>query len=312
MTDSSLDLSKVLREIDDEVRARRAAGDFPPGMERDLDLVFARFAPANVNGDDLDAVIEAADRTSFVDPDPPVESRIRAVSYLKRVERKLLGWFFRYLAQQVTAFAGVVVQALRLLGRRIEALEEATPGANPALLDTVRRADRTSLEGGLVAAVADHLRGVRGRVLVTEAGDGALLRALAELDVYGVEPRADVVESAALAGLEMRAGEPLEHLRAVDGGALEGIVLLGVVDRVPLGTQLALVERAAAALGTGGRLALVGSRPEAWGSANPIEADLAPGRPLRPATWVHLLEQQGFLGSTVVDGDAAFVITASR
>jgi hypothetical protein len=85
-----------------------------------------------------------------------------------------------------------------------------------------------------------------------------------------------------------------------------------VVDRVPLGTQLALVERAAAALGAGGRVALVGSRPEAWGSANPIEADLAPGRPLRPATWVHLLEQQGFLGSTIVDGDAAFVITASR
>jgi hypothetical protein len=312
VSEGTLDLAKVLREIDDEVRARRAAGDFPPGMERDLDLVFARFAPANVNGDDLDAVIEAADRTSFVDPDPPLESRIKAVSYLKRVERKLLGWFFRYLAQQVTAFAGVVVQALRLLGRRIEALEEATPGANPALLDAARRSARAPLDAQLTEAVARHLSGVRGRVLVTEAGDGALLRSLAELDVYGVEPRADLVESASLAGLELRADEPLEHLRAVHDAALEGVVLLGVVDRVPLGTQLALIARAAAVLGPAGRLALVGTRPESWGAANPIEADLAPGRPLRPATWVHLLEEQGFLGATVVEGDGAFVITASR
>ena len=81
---------------------------------------------------------------------------------------------------------------------------------------------------------------------------------------------------------------------------------------MPLGAQLAIVERAAAVLGPGGRLALLGTRPESWGVANPIEADLAPGRPLRAATWVHLLEEQGFVEATVVEGDGAFVVTASR
>ena len=54
-----LDLQQVLREIDDEVRARRAAGEFPPGMERELDLLFARFAPPTVSGDNLDGLLEA-------------------------------------------------------------------------------------------------------------------------------------------------------------------------------------------------------------------------------------------------------------
>jgi len=51
MSQPGVDLQQVLREIDEEVDARRAAGDFPPGMERDLDLVFARFAPATTSGD---------------------------------------------------------------------------------------------------------------------------------------------------------------------------------------------------------------------------------------------------------------------
>ena len=312
MSETVVDLQQVLREIDEEVRARRASGDFPPGMERDLDLVFARFAPATVSGDDLDGLIQGAERTSFIDPDPPTESRIPAVSLLKRVERKLLGWFFRYLAQQVTAFGGIVVQALRLLGRRVEALEAATPGANRALLDVALRTSRPAAAGGLADGVAAHLDGLGGRVLVAAAGDGTLLQRLAGLDAYGVEPRLDLAESAALTGLDVRAGDPLEHLQAVDDGGLAGLVLVGVVDRAPLGVQLALAERAAAVVGDGGRVAIVGTDPAAWGAANPVEADLAPGRPLHAATWVHLLEEQGFLGTSVTEADGTYLVTASR
>ena len=125
-----LDLQQVLREIDEEVRARRASGEFPPGMERELDLLFARFAPPTVTGDDLDGLLEAADRTSYIDHHPPTASSFAPLSLIKRVEWKLFGWFFRFVTQQVTAFAGIVVQALRLLGRRVDALEHATPGAD--------------------------------------------------------------------------------------------------------------------------------------------------------------------------------------
>lgn len=304
----TVDLAKVLAEIDEEVRTRRAKGDFPPGMERDLDLVFARFAPVAVHGDDLDGLIAAADRTAFIDPDLPTESRLPAVSIVKRVERKLIGWIIRWLTQQVTAFGGVVVQALKLIARRLERLEEVSAGADPALLGSAASSSATRLDD----VIASHLAGVQGRVLVAESGDGALLRTLGDLDVYGVEPRADLAESAALTGLDVRNDAVLDHLRLVESGALSGVVLAGIVDRAPVGAQVALLEHAARVVGPGGRLAVAGTSPAAWGTDNPVEADLAPGRPLHPATWVHLLGQVGFAGPAVVERDGAYVVTAAR
>src|SRR5688500_5277877 len=142
---ASVDLQQVLREIDEEVEARRAAGDFPPGMERDLELIFARFAPVAVNTDDLEGLIEQADRGAFIDVDPPTGSRIPAVSIIKRVQHKLLSWYLRYVAQQVSVFASSTVGALKLLGRRVAELEASTPGADPAV----------RAESGRVAAAPD-------------------------------------------------------------------------------------------------------------------------------------------------------------
>jgi hypothetical protein len=314
MTETGVDLQRVLQEIDEEVRARRASGDFPPGMERDLDLIFARFAPASVSGDDLDAIVEAADRTSFIDAIPPTESKIPAVTILKKVERKLLHWFFNYLAQQVTAFAGVVTQALRVLSGRVSALEEATPGANPTLLEAARRTSRPAAAGALADRAAAHLSGVTGRVLVAEAGDGSLVRRLVDagLDAYGVEPRLDLSEAAALDGLEVRADEVLDHLRAVDEHALAAMVLVGVVDRAPLGTQLAMADLAGHVVAAGGRIVVVATDPGRWGADNPVEADLAPGRPLRAATWAHLLQERGFGAVEVHESGDRYAVTATR
>lgn len=311
---TAVDLPRLLAEIDEEVRSRRASGDFPPGMERELDLLFARFAPATVSADDLDGLLQSAERSSFINPDPPTESRIPAVSFLKRVERKLLGWFFRFLAQQVTAFGASVVRALRLLGRRVEALEAATPGANEALLELARSVARPASAGSAVDAVVGHVAGSGGRILVAEAGDGAVLEALraAGADAYGVEPRADRAESLVLAGADVRRDDARSHLAAVADGALGGLVLAGVVDRAALGVKLALVARAAEVLPPGGRLALIGSDPATWGTDDPIEADLAPGRPLHAETWSHLLGEHGFTQIGAVAADGRTVLTAVR
>jgi hypothetical protein len=285
MTVPDLDLDRVLREIDEEVRARRAAGDFPPGMERDLEVVFAQFAPPTLTGDDLDALVQAADRAAFIQSEPPLASRIPAVSLLKKVELKLLGWFFRFISQQVTAFAGITVQALRQLADRVESLEHATPGANPALVGLARALDSMPpLEEALAA-----LGPVDGRVLVpNEEAAAKTPNAYATVD------------------------DLAEHLALVDDDALAGIVFAGVVDRAPLGTQVALVERAARVLRAGGRVAIVASAPGTWGATNPVEADLAPGRPLHAETWAHLLREHGFGDVQVAPGDGQSVITATR
>ncbi|MEN3271650.1 MAG: hypothetical protein V7636_411 [Actinomycetota bacterium] len=307
---SDIDLQQVLREIDEEVAARRAAGDFPPGMERDLDLIFARFAPATHSADDLDALIEQADRGAFVDVDVPTASRMPAVAYVKRGLRKLMSWYLRYLAQQVSVFASSVVGALKLLGRRVEALEASTPGADPAVRAAWLRASTPPDVGGIAGAVVDELHGVTGRVLVAECGDGALVQALrdAGLDAYGCDPR-----TAAVAGLDLRTDDVLDHLRAVDHEALGALVLLGVVDRVAVGVQLTLVDRAADVLATGGRVAVVGNAPESWGrTTSVVEADLAPGKPLHAETWSHLLTERGFADVDVRDGEPTYVVAATR
>ncbi|MCU1376503.1 MAG: hypothetical protein JWO68_3789, partial [Actinomycetia bacterium] len=173
---------------------------------------------------------------------------------------------------------------------------------------------RPAPTGALTAALADHLAGVTGRVLVGEAADGSLLREVAATgaDAYGIEPRIELADSLALAGLDVRSDEVAAHLDDVDDDVLGGLVLAGVVDRVPLGAQVALVARAAAVLAPGGRLAVVASSPATWGTANPVEADLAPGRPLHPETWAHLLTEHGFSDVQVTGGEPVALVTAVR
>ena len=310
-----IDLNQVLREIDDEVEARRASGDFPPGMERDLDLIFARFAPAMTSGDDLDALLEQADRGAFVDVDVPTASRLPAVSIVKRVLRKLMAWYLRYIAQQVSVFAGSAVGALRLLGRRVTALEAVTPGADPTVRDASRRAAVPPALAPFAGTIVERLRDRSGRVLVAECGDGALVRALVDagIDAYGCDHRLALAEAAALTGLEVRTDDVVEHLGAVDHEALAGLVLAGAVDRLPVGAQLALADLASGVLATGGRVVIVGTDPKAWGrTTSVIDADLAPGKPLHAETWAHLVAERGFARVEVQAGSPHYLVTAVR
>ena len=312
---ASVDLQQVLREIDEEVAARRASGDFPPGMERDLDLIFARFAPAMTSGDDLDALIEQADRGAFVDVDVPTGSRLPAVSIVKKVLRKLMSWYLRYVTQQVSVFAGSTVSAMRLIGKRVDALEAATPGADPAVRDASRRAAPPPELSPFADAVLAQLRGASGRVLVAECGDGALVRALVDagLDAYGCDPRLALSEAASLDGLDVRPDEVLDHLRAVDHEALGGLVLAGAVDRLPIGSQLALADLAANALVTGGRLAVIGTEPDAWGrTTSVVDADLSPGKPLHAETWAHVLGARGFRVADEQHRPTHYLVMAAR
>lgn len=310
-----LDLDLVIREIEDDVRARRASGAFPAGFERELDLIFARFSPAPATVDDLEGVIQAVEAAAAVDVDVPTGSNLPAVAPVKRVLRKLVEWYMRYLAQQVSTFSTSTVAALRLLHRRLEAVEGATPALDRRALDEARRFVTIADVGPFEGVVSELLAGVDGRVLLAECGDGSLLRTLVGLgaDAYGVDPHQELVEQVAGSGLEARNDEALHHLRAVGEESLAGLVLCGCVDRSALGAQLELADRASAALVDGGRVAVVGTSPEDWaGSAGVVAADLSPGRPLHAATWVELLERRGFRSVRRHDGPAAFAVTGSR
>jgi hypothetical protein len=302
--ETPLDLHRVMAEINAEVRQRRAAGDFPPGLERELDAMFARYAPATT-GADFDDVLEAADRTSFVHADVPILSNHAVLGYAKRALRPMTAWYMRFMAQQVTAFAGAITRAVRLLGRRVDALERVTvKAAEQSLAEIIERRAGADLTPWL-DVVSTALAGVDGRVLHAECGSGALLARLVAdgRDAYGIEPTEALAMAAAQMGLDVRADDVLTHLRAVPEGALAGLVLSGAVDCLPLGSVLELADLATAKLAPGGLLVVLSSSPAAWArSLDPVISDLSPGRPLHPETWRELLQHRGFTDAVVHAG----------
>jgi hypothetical protein len=289
----SLDHEKLLSEIDAEVKRRRESGDIPADLERELDLVFARFAPVDALEADFEQVLTRAEQATFIDTIAPVESSRPVVPYFKLVVRKIVGWYMRYVAQQTTGFAHAITRATRLLGERVDVLEQASPGAAPPMPST------TDDMAYWAPVVADRLAGVKGRVLHGEAGDGALLAVLAAagIDAYGVDtvPRAGLTH-------EVREDDVVVHLKAVPDDALGAVVLSGGVDRMPLGAQLRLADLAAAKAPV---VVVIGRDPAAWARSHaPVEVDLSPGRPLHAETWRHLLAERGLVDTEVIAGPA--------
>jgi hypothetical protein len=303
----SIDLIRLQSEINDEVRRRRASGDFPPGLERELDAVFARYAPAGT-GDDFEEVLSAAETTSFIHADVPTTSRLLPLAYAKKFLRKAMAWYVRFLAQEVTAFAGAITRSVKLLAGRVDTLETITVVAAERTLAEVRERRSGPDLSPWSPVVVDALRSAPGRVLHTECGAGAILAALsaAGADVYGIEPVESLALEASQAGLDVRTDDALTHLRALGDATLGGIVLSGCVDALPLGEVLELADRAADVLVPGGHLVVLSDGPAAWSLAlDPVVSDLAPGRPLPAETWRHLLGARGFAEMRVDNGPGA-------
>jgi len=314
LSDDHVDMQKLAGEIEAEVRARRAAGEYPPGFERDLDRLFDRFAPPEVSTD-FDAALERAEDLVIIDPVIPVASRNAGLGAVKRVEARLLSWYHVWLAQQISALATAINTAMRLLGARVEELEHVT-GDVARARGVGARLPAIRDDTVWTSAVVDACKECNGRVAVVECGDGALLAALVDagLDGYGVEPRATIADAARARGLEVRTDDGTAHLHAVGAGALGGLVLRGLVERAQLGELLLLVDAAASKLATGGRLVVCSMRASAWGEgATAAEADLVAGHPLHPETWRAVLPEQGFSDVEVHEaGAGAYVVTAVR
>jgi hypothetical protein len=314
LPDDAVDIHKLAAEIEAEVRARRAAGEYPPGFERELDQLFDRFAPPEVSND-FDAALERAEDLVIVDPVIPVASNSPVLGIVKRVMSKLIGWYHVWVAQQISGLATAINTALRLLGGRVDELEHTVADVARARSVGARIAAVRD-DGAWEAAVTNALHGCPGRIAVVECGDGALLAALVRdgLDAYGIEPRAAAADAALARGLEVRIDDGAAHLHAVGAAALGGLVLRGLVERAPLGDLLLLVDAAAGKLVSGGRLVVCSLRREAWGrDTTAAEADLVAGHPLHPDTWNAVLPEQGFVDVQVhTAGADAYVVTATR
>jgi SAM-dependent methyltransferase len=281
----------LLAELNEEVRRRRTAGDLLPSFEQHLDDAFAAVTPGRDRGS-FKALLQLAERYSHLDIEAPVRSKLPGGELAKGTLRKMTWWYFDYVAQQLNRFGSAATRLLQILDERVSKLEGADVAAGhaAALAPPFDHEPWIDLVGATMVNAP-------GRVLHAGCADGRLLAALVARDIaaYGVDTRADLLDHAAAAGLDVLVEEPLRHLESLEDGALGGAVLSGFVDLLVLPAHFRAVELASRKVAPGGVLVVLGTSPDVWTRAVPeVVADLSPGRPLHAETWKHLLVVAGF------------------
>jgi hypothetical protein len=299
-------LAEVMADIDAEVRRRRASGDLPAGLERELDELFLEFSPVGLQGKArLRETLALVDGSAYVDVAVPVASQKLVGSYVKRLIRKAVGWYLGFIVHQIVKFAWSVSRMFHVVVDHVEDLEAAVEDQRtPELPASAVPVARPGSTWWAVPAV-EALAGVRGRVVHAECGDGSLVAALlaAGVDAYGVDPSESAIESAIEQGLDVRAESVLAHLEVVADEALSGLVLSGSVQWMHPNQRDRLVGLATSRLGLDGVLVIHSATPESWmAGTSPLISDLAPGRPLHAETWAHLLDRAGFRSTHTFGG----------
>ena len=310
-------VERVMAEIAEEVRLRRASGDLPAKLERELDELFLAHSPVAGRGGDLGEALRMVDAATFIDPVVPVESERAAGAAVKKGMRSLLLWYVGWVTHQMSQSASAVSRALHIVDERLHELErqvelQRVPGAGVVEFPALHRPDAWWVDPA-AAAVAK----APGRILHAACGDGWLVRRMVAAggDAYGVDPRSQVVDAAERSTVDLRDEHVEEHLRAVAAAGLGGVVLSGIVDGMAGGERAQLLSLVAGRLAPGGTLVIHSVGRDAWESESaPPEADLAPGRPLRPATWTALLEQAGYESVAARQGPDGqdFLVSAIR
>lgn len=300
-------LRQVMAEIDEEVRRRR--NEIPVQVERELDAMFLEHAPVAVRGGDLKDALGMVDQAAFIDPVVPVASERPAGSAVKKGLRSLSLWYIGWVTHQVSTLGLAVSRAFHSIEAQLSDLQDRVPAAQ-----TTQVLDPGTPGAWWTPRAVDALRGTPGRVLHTACGDGWLVALLAAegLDAYGVDPRPGMVDEPSLGGADLREEQPLVHLRAVEPASLAGAVVSGILEAMDPPRRDELVRVLLDRLGEPAVLILHSMSPEAWFAEDaPVEADLAPGRPLRARTWAHVLATWRV---EIVDGPGGgdYVVIAAR
>ena len=314
-THEPLDLDALLAEVEAEAARRRASPGWPTEAEERIAQHLARTAPSADVRPSLDRLVTAIEEASFIRIDVPTTSARRPVALVKVALRKLLSFWFRYVVDQITALGVTTARTVRAVVGRLEELErrldrvEAVPleaaelpvvsGASLAL-DTWRaELVRLAVAAGGRSLYADH----RAAEVVAE------LHA-AGADAYGLEREGDPFDTS----LELRHGDLLAHLAAVEEGGLACALLAGCTERLDGASFRALVNAAARALRPDATLAVTSEAPWSWQArVGPVESDLAGGRPLAADTWLARLHEVGFVATAVHAEDGrTYLVTARR
>jgi hypothetical protein len=215
-----------------------------------------------------------------------------------------------------------VVEAFRFLHARVSTLEQRL-GTEDVPLDGAAWLAPARELGGWVEPIAAIVLAQTpgGEIVHADGGEGALVRALSDRGVpaRGVEPRGGVALRALESGCDVTISEVGELLAQRPAGSLGGLVLSGVVDRLPLHAILPLLADARRVLAPGAPIVIVSepvaSAPAPAHKREPVTEDTVDGADLHAETWVLLLTRSGFVDVAplppAAGGDDRFGLSAA-
>jgi hypothetical protein len=210
---------------------------------------------------------------------------------------------------EVQAAMALVVEAFRFLAARVDTLEERLARQDRPIEGAAWLIPAREL-GEWVQPVVDHVLAAAptGEVLHADCGEGQLLGSLLRSGVpaRGVEPRGGVALRALEQGYAVSIAEVVDDLAARSSGSLGGLVLSGVVDRLPLHSALLLLSEAHRVLALGAPIVVVATEPARAELERDVVAEevLAP-RTFHALTWELLLARANFAGAAPVAGGPA-------
>jgi hypothetical protein len=211
-----------------------------------------------------------------------------------------------------------VIEAFRFLHARVSTLESRLGTEDVPLDGAAWLAPARELGGWIepiTALVVGRTPG--GEVLHADCGEGALVRALAAAGApsYGVEPRGAVALRALERGSAVTISEVEEHLAQRPASSLGGVVLSGVVDRLPLHALIPLLADCRRALAAGAPIVIVSEPAAELAGGAPTSRDMVDRAALHVETWALLLERSGFVDVTPLPtragGDERFGVSAA-
>ena len=209
---------------------------------------------------------------------------------------------------EIQAAMALVVEAFRFLSARVHTLEERLAREDRPIEGAAWLIPAREL-GEWVQPVVDHVVAAspNGEVLHADCGEGQLLASLgrAGLPARGVEPRGGVALRALEQGYAVSIDEVVDDLAALPSGSLGGLVLSGVVDRLPLHSILLVLSQAHRVLALGAPIVVVATDPaHARAERDVVAEEVLDPRTLHARTWEVLLARAGFAGVAPMAGPA--------
>src|SRR3954453_9940030 len=118
----------VVGEIAAAASARVASPDYPAAFVDRARAEVQRLGAFEVAPDDMRGALLLLEQQVAIDPVVPVASHRKPVGATKTVLRKLMLWYMRYVADQVTVAGQAVTRFGGAVAARVERLEEQTGG----------------------------------------------------------------------------------------------------------------------------------------------------------------------------------------